>query len=82
MTCVHHSCFCTFQEQYLPVVKVFDEKRRMVTSTLENGDIVVHPEGNGPGSIRGDSSDNDWYVVSGFHLTYILAPGVVCPKFR
>jgi hypothetical protein len=30
---------------------------------------------------RGDAN-RDWFVVSAFHLTYILAPRIICPKFR
>lgn len=30
---------------------------------------------------RGDKN-SDWYIVSGFHLTYIFPRQVVCPKFR
>jgi hypothetical protein len=30
---------------------------------------------------RGDKN-KDWYIISGFHLTYIIPRRVVCPKFR
>lgn len=34
-------------------------------------------------SNRGDvNGRNDWYIVTGFHLTYIFHPRVICPKFR
>lgn len=33
------------------------------------------------GGQRGDAN-RDWYVVTGFHLTYIFHPRVICPKFR
>ena len=34
------------------------------------------------GNQRGDKSDKDWYIVSGFSLNYILNPNVRSPKFR
>jgi hypothetical protein len=34
------------------------------------------------GEKRGNDGDRDWYVVTGFHLYYILGGGVKCPKFR
>lgn len=33
------------------------------------------------GDKRGDKN-RDWYIVTGFHLTYILPGKVICPKFR
>ncbi len=33
------------------------------------------------GGKRGDGN-RDWYIVTGFHLTYIFHPRVICPKFR
>jgi hypothetical protein len=35
-----------------------------------------------PGSMRGKSNEDDWYIVTGFSLNYILAPRVKSPKFR
>ncbi|MFN6943480.1 MAG: DUF6089 family protein [Cytophagaceae bacterium] len=36
------------------------------------------------GDQRGQPSRKDWYVVAGFHLTYIIPPAIKCPlpKFR
>lgn len=34
-----------------------------------------------PGNQRGDSN-RDWYIVTGFHLNYIIPGRVICPKFR
>lgn len=34
-----------------------------------------------PGGQRGDPN-KDWYIVTGFHLNYIIPPRVICPKFR
>ena len=31
--------------------------------------------------VRGNS-EHDWYIVTGFHLTYIFHPRVICPKYR
>jgi len=44
----------------------------------DNGYIYSY---NIPGAQRGDGN-KDWYVVTGFHLIYIIPPRVVCPKFR
>lgn len=35
-----------------------------------------------PGMQRGDQTHKDWYVLSGFTLTYYLAPAVKTSKFR
>lgn len=37
-------------------------------------------EGDEP-TKRGDNN-RDWYIVTGFHLTYIFYPKIICPKFR
>lgn len=34
------------------------------------------------GNKRGTNNENDWYIVSGFRLDYILIPGTRSPKFR
>lgn len=34
------------------------------------------------GEVRGNSADNDVYIVYGFHVTYILYKGMRSPKFR
>jgi hypothetical protein len=34
------------------------------------------------GEVRGNSGDNDLYIVYGFHVTYILYKGMRSPKFR
>ncbi len=34
------------------------------------------------GSQRGTNNEDDWYIVSGFHLSYILIPDTKSPKFR
>lgn len=47
------------------------------------GDFVNKDVVNGAwvSNKRGDPG-KDWYIVSGFHLTYIFPRQVVCPKFR
>lgn len=37
---------------------------------------------NSPGQMRGKSNEDDWYIVTGFTLNYILAPRIKSPKFR
>jgi hypothetical protein len=34
------------------------------------------------GEKRGSSNERDWYLITGFHYSYILFKGVRCPKFR
>lgn len=34
------------------------------------------------GGKRGNRTEKDWYLVTGFHINYILMGGVRCPKFR
>ena len=34
-----------------------------------------------PADQRGDKN-RDWYIVTGFHLTYIVPGRIICPKFR
>jgi hypothetical protein len=35
------------------------------------------------GQQRGDKKGrNDMYIITGFHLTYIIPAKVICPKFR
>ena len=41
-----------------------------------------YPAVNTPGAIRGISSRNDWYIVTGASLNYILTPRIKNPKFR
>lgn len=35
-----------------------------------------------PYARNGGKESADWYIVSGFHLTYIIQTGIRCPKFR
>lgn len=35
-----------------------------------------------PGEQRGDTTDKDWYIVSGLNLNYILPTNIKSPKFR
>lgn len=52
--------------------------------TNKYGDIISWGrEGQQRGDNRKRSGfQKDWYLVTGFHLTYILYGGVKCPKFR
>jgi hypothetical protein len=34
------------------------------------------------GDQRGDPGRKDWYLVTGFHFTYIIFKRLPCPKFR
>ncbi|MCC2546115.1 DUF6089 family protein [Hymenobacter sp. BT175] len=37
---------------------------------------------NTPGEMRGKSNEDDWYIVTGLTVNYILAPSIKSPKFR
>jgi hypothetical protein len=60
--------------------KVLDfAKQKGLPITADGKNLVGHFDA---GDQRGTSSDNDWYIVTNFHLTKILKGGVRCPKFR
>ena len=61
----------TWSEEDLPA----NINRRVI-----NGENWYNGYGN-TGDQRGDAN-TDWYIVTGFHLTYIFHPKVICPKFR
>ncbi len=55
------------------------------------GNYVIETDANGyknlagygrKGDQRGDTSDDDWYITTGFSLNYILTPARRGPKFR
>ena len=53
-------------------------------TTDKNGRTGTYRHANGfglAGDKRGDKN-LDWYIVTGFHLSYIIPERVVCPKFR
>jgi hypothetical protein len=52
--------------------------QRLVNS---GGTTSVAGYGNA-GDQRGNPKRNDMYIVTGFHLTYILQPRIICAKFR
>jgi hypothetical protein len=60
-------------------LKDYIDARGQLT-TDSNGQPTVAGYGNA-GDKRGDEN-RDWYIVTGFHLTYILPGKVICPKFR
>jgi hypothetical protein len=54
-----------------------------ITYTAADGNLYDTVNGFGrKGEQRGKPSENDWYLVTGFHFNYILVRGVRCPKFR
>jgi hypothetical protein len=42
----------------------------------------THLNGYGRTGDKRADKNRDWYIVTGFHLTYILPGKVICPKFR
>jgi hypothetical protein len=42
----------------------------------------THLNGYGRTGDKKANKNRDWYIVTGFHLTYILPGKVICPKFR
>ena len=53
-----------------------------VNQTVVGGEVIETAKGVKEGEVRGNSSDNDIYIVYGFHVTYILFKGTRSPKFR
>ncbi len=47
-----------------------------------DGNTYFTAQGYEAGQKRGSPNEKDWYVITGFHLNYILYKGVRCPKFR
>lgn len=64
------------------------ETREPVIETLYGGTEIAEgfdheiARGVRGGEVRGNNSDNDVYIVYGFHVTYILYKGMRSPKFR
>ncbi len=64
----------------------------VVPVTNAQGNVIMNASGTAPaaytvpgfgqtGDKRG-TPDRDWYIVTGFHLNYIIPGRVICPKFR
>ena len=43
----------------------------------QRGDLRIKKDGTPE-----DRGRKDWYIITGFHLTYILKGQIICPKFR
>ena len=43
----------------------------------QRGDLRIKKDGT-----TEDRGRKDWYIITGFHLTYILKGQIICPKFR
>lgn len=67
---------------YIPVTNLNSDAAKYfgngITRT-DDGDFVNF---NSPGEMRGKGNENDWYIVTGINVNYILAPSVKSPKFR
>ncbi len=60
-----------------------DTGLRAITYVGSDGQLYNTVNGFGMrGDQRGKPSENDWYIVTGFQINYILVKGVRCPKFR
>ncbi len=60
-----------------------DTGLRAITYVGSDGQLYDTVTGYGMrGDQRGKPSENDWYIVTGFQINYILVKGVRCPKFR
>jgi hypothetical protein len=53
----------------------------VVTDPSTGQDLITAINGHSAGDQRGKPNENDQYLVTGFHLSYILFRGVRCPKF-
>jgi hypothetical protein len=62
-----------------PRIKEYIDSRGGLT-TDAYGNPTAPGYGNA-GDQRGDKN-RDWYIITGFHLTYVLPGKVICPKFR
>ncbi len=62
------------------------EALRTIDYLDQDGNVVFSHESvkgfGGRGDQRGKPTEKDWYLVTGFHVNYILIKGVRCPKFR
>lgn len=62
-------------------------EQKVLDFAKENG-LGISPDGKNleghyaAGDQRGESGDNDWYIVTNIQLTKVLKGGVRCPKFR
>lgn len=52
------------------------------TSGPNSGQPVYTVPGYGAAGDKRGTTDRDWYIVTGFHLSYIIPGRVICPKFR
>lgn len=64
-----------------PKLKEFIDNKQGGVIRDGSGNIVSVNGYGQNGDKRGDGN-RDWYVVTGFHLTYILPGRIICPKFR
>ncbi|MFN3403370.1 MAG: DUF6089 family protein [Cytophagaceae bacterium] len=78
-------------EKYDPETGLINNDPELTRYIFETQGVDIDPvtgemfiKGYGrEGDQRGDKKGRmDWYIVTGFHLTYILPSKVVCPKFR
>ncbi|MCP4521869.1 MAG: hypothetical protein GY827_09310 [Cytophagales bacterium] len=65
------------------VVAMHDRSIEVSETLLERDGYTYSPvfAGGTNAGPRGDKG-SDWYIVTGFHLYYILHPKVICPKYR
>ena len=68
-------------DKYAPVASLTSEYQKYFGRgiTLQNGLI---PGFDNPGNKRGTITRDDWYIVTGVTLNYILTPRIKNPKFR
>lgn len=58
------------------------ERDEATLTTDDNGYTYSSTFSKGTNAGPRGNKANDWYIVSGFHLTYIFHPRVICPKYR
>lgn len=64
------------------LTRLTTEVNPVVIRTLDDGTPYPTISGFGwEGDKRGESAQEDIYVLTGFHLTYIVEAGLRCPKF-
>jgi len=67
---------------YIDPVKLGSPAAKYFGGGITRTDDGAFTNFNAPGEMRGKGNEKDWYIVTGLHLNYILAPRVKSPKFR
>ncbi|MCB2409458.1 DUF6089 family protein [Hymenobacter lucidus] len=67
---------------YIEDAKLGSDAAKYFGRGITRNDDASFVNFNNPGEMRGKGNENDWYIVTGLNVNYILAPRVKSPKFR